>query len=241
LTAGIGVSHQTSEDWIRRTHLPASRVVTIHNGIDPERFQRRTERQAAKLALGLSPKSLVVGAVGRLDEAKGMGYLISGVAELAGEYSELVLVIAGEGPLHERLTRQAESLGIGSRVRFLGFQQDVQSVLHALDIFALPSLCETLGYAHLEAMATCLPAIGTSVGGVPEVIVNGETGLLVPPRDAVALASALRTLIDSPDLRTQMGMAGRERVEKYFTEREMVSKTIELYRRLLGNCATGGH
>lgn len=233
LTAGIGVSGRTSEDWIRRTHLPRRRVVTIHNGIDPRRFRRRTERGAARAALGLPADALVIGAVGRLDEAKGLGFLISAVALLAAVYPKLVLVLAGEGPLRESLTRQAESLGIAERVRFLGFQQDVQPVLDGLDVFALPSLCETLGYAHLEAMATCLPAIGTTVGGVPEVIVDGQTGLLVPPRDATALAAGLRWLLESAELRQRMGAAGRDRIKKHFTEREMVSKTIDLYRRLL--------
>lgn len=236
LTNAIGVSRRTSEDWIRRTHLPRSRVVTIHNGIDPRLFARRTDRETARRKLGLpNDERVIVGGVGRLEEAKGFEYLIGAIANLAPRNPELMLVLAGQGVARERLAAQAERLGIADRVRFLGFCPEVQIVFDALDIFAMPSLCEALPYALLEAMATGLPAVGATVGGIPEVIVEGATGLLVPPRSEGALAAALQTLIDSPGLRAHMGTAARERVEKHFTEAEMVAKTIDLYRVVLGD------
>jgi glycosyltransferase involved in cell wall biosynthesis len=124
--------------------------------------------------------------------------------------------------------------GISKRVRFLGFQPDVQPVLDALDIFAMPSRTEALPYALLEAMAAGLPAVGAAVGGVPEVIDSGETGLLVTPRDLVALAAGLRTVLGNASLRNRMGAAGRERVATRFHERDMVGRTADVYRRLIG-------
>src|SRR5207302_1086565 len=129
--------------------------------------------------------------------------------------------IAGTGPLRESLEQQGARLGLGGEARFLGFQPDVQLCLDALDVFAMPSRCEALPYALLEAIATELPAVGTAVGGVPEVIVPGETGFLVPSRNTQALAAALRPLLESADLRRRFGKAGRERVVQHFNEREM--------------------
>jgi glycosyltransferase involved in cell wall biosynthesis len=236
LDAAIAVSRATKYDWVRRTHLPARRVVTIHNGIDPDKFTRRAGRAAARRQLGLPDDgSLIIGGVGRLDEAKGFSYLIDAVAQLAPRYPRLLLVLAGTGPLHTDLVEQASRLGITDRVRFMGFVNDVQPVFDALDVFALSSLCEALPYALLEAMATELPVIGTSVGGVPEVISVGETGFIVPPRNADALARALTPLLDSPELRERMGKAGRQRVLRHFQECDMVRRTLELYRDLLGS------
>lgn len=230
LDVGIAVSHETGRDWVRRTRLPASRLTTIHNGIDPDHFRRRQSRAEARSQLGLPTDALIVGGLGRLDEAKGFEFLVTAAAELRAEFPRLVVAIAGSGPQREYLEAEAERRGVADRVRFLGFQADVQPVLDALDVFAMPSRCEALPYALLEAMATELPAVAAAVGGIPEVIVPGETGFVVPPRDASALAAALRKLLTDEALRTRTGVAGRERVVRHFHERDMVRKTIELYR-----------
>jgi len=233
LDRAIAVSERTKEDWVRRTLLPASRVVTIHNGIDSARFRREIPRSEARRLLGLPLDARILGSVARLDEAKGFTYLLDAVSLLSRAGTDVLLLLAGEGPLKTSLEKKAVQLGIGSRVRFMGFLSDVQPLLDALDVFVLPSLCETLGYAHLEAMATGLPSVGTTVGGVPEVIVPGQTGLLVPPRDPQALASALGMLLGSPEACQRMGAAGRERVMSHFSEREMTRQTIDVYRDLV--------
>jgi glycosyltransferase involved in cell wall biosynthesis len=232
LDTAIAVSNATKRDWLRRTHISADRVITIHNGIDPDRVRRRQSRDTARQLLGLPADRLIVGGLGRLDEAKGFIYLLEAVASIRQEFNDLVVAIAGTGPLREQLENRAAALGLGERVRFLGFRSDVQQLLDALDVFALPSRCEALPFALLEAMATELPVVGTSVGGVPEVIVPGETGFIVPPQNPAALAAALRTLLNDSDLRTRMGEAGRERVITHFHERDMVQKTINLYREV---------
>jgi glycosyltransferase involved in cell wall biosynthesis len=233
LDAAIAVSRATGRDWIERTHIPARRVVTVYNGIDPDRFARQRSRADARRHLGLPEDALVVGGLGRLDEAKGFAYRIAAAARLQGEVPNLVVAIAGEGPLRKSLENEAAQLGVAQRVRFLGFQRDVQLTLDALDVFALPSLSEALPYAVLEAMACGLPVVGTTVGGVPEIIVPGETGFLVPPCNPNALAERLRILLRDADLRARMGMVGRERVIRHFHERDMVRQTIQLYREVL--------
>ena len=232
LDAAVAVSRATRRDWIGRTHIPAGRVVVVHNGIDPDLYRRRQSRAEARRRFDIPADALVVGGLGRLDEVKGFPYLLQAAARLRPEFPGLVVAIAGDGPLRSQLQAEADRLGLGGSLRLLGFQADVQAVLDTLDVFVLSSLCEALPYALLEAMATELPAVGSAVGGVPEVIAPGATGLLVPPRDPAALAAALRTLLKDADLRMRLGKAGRARVVEEFHERDMVRQTIDLYRRV---------
>lgn len=231
LDQAIAVSEATRKDWLQRTHIPADRVVTIHNGIDPEKFCRQQTREQARQVLNLPQDALLIGGLGRLDEAKGFGDLITAASLLRAEFPRMCVAIAGAGPLQSELEGQIERLGLSGVVRLVGFQRDVQVVLDALDVFAMPSLCETLGYAMLEAMASELPVVGSAVGGIPEVIVEGETGFVVPSRQSARLAQQLRTLLLNDELRQRMGVAGRQRVTQHFHERDMVRKTIELYRQ----------
>lgn len=233
LHKAIAVSEATRRDWIRRTGMAESRVVTIHNGIDPERFQRQEVQNTAKRKLGLPADSIIIGAVGRLSTAKGFSYLIEAVSLLRSSYPHIMVALAGTGPSRSQLEDLASRLAVSDRVVFLGFRLDINEVLDACDVFVMPSLSETLGYALLEAMAHSLPTIGTAVGGIPEVILPMETGLLVPPRDPVGLATAIKLLLDSSDLRERLGRAARERVINHFHEADMVRKTIAVYRDML--------
>jgi glycosyltransferase involved in cell wall biosynthesis len=233
LHKAIAVSEATKRDWMRRTGIPDHRVVTIHNGIDPDHFRRTKSKEAARASLGLPQDALVIGGLGRLDAAKGFAYLIEAMALLRPNFPHAHVAIAGTGPLQQQLEAQAIALGIADRVTFLGFRSDVNEVLDACDVFVLSSLCEALPFALLEAMAHELPVVGTTVGGVPEVIVPSETGLLVSPRDPVALAEALKALLESAELREHLGRAGRARVVRDFHEADMVRKTIQVYRDML--------
>jgi glycosyltransferase involved in cell wall biosynthesis len=239
LHAAIAVSDATGREWIRRTRIAPRRVVTIRNGINPGNRSAASDQTAARQKLGLpTGDALIVGGVGRLDAVKGFDILLSAAASLAAEYPNLYIALAGDGPLRQTLEAQAARLGIANRVRFLGFRQNVSDVYQALDIFAMPSRCEALPYALLEAMTNQLPSVASNVGGIPEVIVHGETGLLTSVDDHHALATALKQLLDNPPLRQQMGRAARHRVIHHFSEREMVARTIDLYRRLLNGART---
>jgi glycosyltransferase involved in cell wall biosynthesis len=229
LDRAVAVSEATRKAWISRTHLPPVRVVTIRNGINPEVFKRRLSRLEAKRNSGISADSLVIGCIARLDEAKGLSELISAAASLRSRYPQLQVVIAGSGPFQARLETQIASLNLEGVVRLLGFQADVQRVLDAWDVFAFPSWDEALPYALLEAMATELPVVATRVGGIPEVVVDSDTGFLVPKRDPAALANKLALLLDHPELRLRMGVAGRMRVVSCFNEQQMVRETLAVY------------
>jgi glycosyltransferase involved in cell wall biosynthesis len=230
----IAVSGETGRIWCQRTRLSTSRVATIHNGINPEQFQRQLSAPAARTQLGVPPEALLLGCVGRLHPDKGFGYLLDAVAMLAGAYPTLHVAFAGQGVARDQLTAQADRLGIADRIHLVGFRRDVQTLYDAADIFVLSSVCEALPYVVLEAMATGLPVVGTKVGGVPEVIQHDRTGYLVPARQPAALADALRRLLDSAALREQFGRAGRQRVFDEFTEEQMTGRTIQLYREMIG-------
>jgi glycosyltransferase involved in cell wall biosynthesis len=232
LHTAIAVSAATGRNWRRRTFLPNQRVVTIHNGIDPGRFSRRQSPSDARVALNLPRDTFMVVGLGRLDEAKGFADLIDAAALLRAAVPNLLVAIAGEGLLRTPLESLARSRNVDAR--FLGFQKDVQPVLDAADVFALPSLCEACPYAVLEAMAAGLPALGSDVGGVRELIRHGETGLVLPPRNAPAWAAAIHTLAADAGLRERFGQAGRERVIESFQERDMVRRTFGVYHQLLG-------
>ncbi|MCD4685781.1 MAG: glycosyltransferase, partial [Anaerolineae bacterium] len=141
-------------------------------------------------------------------------------------------VLAGDGDLRAALKTEAQSLGIAERVHFLGWRSDAYAVFAALDVFLAPSLWEGFGLVFLEAMALNLPVISTRVSAIPEVVQDGETGWLVPPCDADAIAAALLEALIQPEERQTRGAAGRQRLEQQFTVGAMVTHTLDVYRRL---------
>jgi glycosyltransferase involved in cell wall biosynthesis len=233
LDRAIAVSGVTRTDRVRHTGIPGSRVVTIHNGIDPDRFARLPDQASARVSLGLPADRVLIGGVGQLARYKGYDVLIRAFALVADRYPQVDLAIAGKGPLREELEALATQLGVRDRVHFLGFQSDVLRVLAALDIYALASMCEAFPYALLEAMAAGLPILATSVGGVPEVMEPGVTGHLVAPGRVDDMAGALKGLVDSASTRARMGAAARERVARHFHQRDSARRTVDVYRQML--------
>ena len=229
LDLAIAVSAATRSNWIARSNIPGRRVIVVHNGINPDAVRRKSDRTEARQRLGIPVESVVVGGVGRLEAAKGFSDLIRAAALLQPANPRLCVVIAGAGPDLESLKSQANELGVSGIVRFLGFQADVQLVFDSLDVFCMPSLCEALPFALLEAMASGLPAVATTAGGIPEVILHGCTGFLVRPREPAVIAKKLQVLISDPLLRKQLGENGRQRVRHDFTEKNMTQRTIESY------------
>jgi glycosyltransferase involved in cell wall biosynthesis len=162
-----------------------------------------------------------------------MEFLLEAARTVAGQVPFATFLVAGYGPLRERLEEQARQLGVDARVRFLGYRKDTALLLAASDVFALPSLWEGMSNAVLEAMAAGKPVVATTVDGAMDQVLPGETGLLVPPRDADALARALLDLARDSKKARQMGIKGRERVQRGFSLGQMTDAYIELYGRLL--------
>lgn len=170
----------------------------------------------------------VIGSLGRLSYEKGFDLLLVAMQELD---DKVHLLLGGDGPQRERLA--AEAFGLGERVELTGFVPDVADFMGRIGLFVLPSRSEGLGLVLVEAMASGRPVVATRVGGIPEVVLAGETGLLVPPEDPVALVLAIRRVLEDPELAARMGRAGRSRAEKLFSARRMAEQTRELYLEML--------
>jgi glycosyltransferase involved in cell wall biosynthesis len=231
IAARVGRCIAVSQDIARRLadglHWRADKIEVIHNAVQIERFGRPADLTLrASLAGGDSP---IVLTVARLDSQKGHEVLLRAVAETPS----VRLVLAGEGPERERLETLVSGLGLGPRVLFLGSRTDVPELLAASDVFVLPSLFEGSPLAVLEAMAAMKPVVATAIGGTDELIVDGESGLLVPPADPRALAAALRQLIADRRLGTRLGQNARERVEQRFSAAAMAERVSQVYEGLL--------
>lgn len=179
------------------------------------------------------PSNLVLGTAARLVPLKGIVHLIRAVFLLHLEIPRIRLEIAGSGPEEAALREEVRKLGLTDHVCFLGWQSTLAPLFERWDVFVLPSLEEAFGMALTEAMAAGLPVISTNVGGIPEIVANGETGWLVPPADPVALSEYIAKLLADPGERKRMGMAGRARVLAKFSRESMVSAIGEIYDGLL--------
>jgi glycosyltransferase involved in cell wall biosynthesis len=224
----VAVSEDTRRAYERQGY--PRRIEVVYNGVALDGAPPRTVRAE----LGLPADAQLVGEVGRLCDVKGQRELIQALAHVPEAMAVLVGADLEQGGAYQReLEQTAEAVGVRDRVVFAGRRSDVGDVLAELDVFALPSWTEGLPLVVLEAMARRRPVVATKVGGTPEVVVDGETGLLVPPRDPEALAAALRRLLEDAELRRRLGDAGYVRVRDLFSAEAMTRRVLELYDEVL--------
>jgi glycosyltransferase involved in cell wall biosynthesis len=210
-----------SDDCARLTvaqGLPERRVETLRNGIDTRHFA----------FTGPKPDGPAV-VVARLSPEKDVATLLDAAAQVVREQPDFRLAVAGDGPCMAELRQRASELGLGDRVQFLGMVRDVAGLLAGARLYVLSSVSEGVSLTLLEAMARGLPVVATRVGGTPEVVADGETGLLVPPREPAALATALARVGRDADLARRLGAAGRRRAERHFDVRRVVADYERMY------------
>jgi glycosyltransferase involved in cell wall biosynthesis len=208
----------------RDNHLPLTHLTSVPTGIDLERFAPG-DKAAARSALGLDPDGFYVGIVGTLRSWKGHTYLLEALQILLPDHPSLNLLIVGDGPQRENLEKKLADLGLTDRVSLVGQRKDVPQWLQALDLFTLPSYGEEgVPQAIMQAMACGLPVVSTTVGAIGEAVVDGETGILVAPRDSAALAAALGRLAGDSGLRRRMGEAGLARAGQRFGSEVMLDR-----------------
>ncbi|MCK4325604.1 GT4 family glycosyltransferase PelF [bacterium] len=226
----ICVSNGVRKFYVNRIGISEGKTVTIYNGIALGHLHTNAEVTANKY--GLCSEGRIIGAIGRLIVQKGLKYLIHAMAITLKQVPQTKLLIIGDGPERGNLCELAGRLGITDKVIFLGFQKDITRFLRTMEILAMPSLFEGLPVVALEAMTLEKPVIATKILGVDEVVEDGKTGVLVPPRNPDALAHAIIELLNDVEESKRMGMAGRERVEKYFNVNLMVKKYEDVYDEL---------
>jgi glycosyltransferase involved in cell wall biosynthesis len=208
-----------------------SRALTVHEGIDIEHVDAAAPADVHAL-FWLPHDAPTVGNIGALVPHKGQRYLIEAALTVVQRLPDVRFLIFGEGELRQTLEQMVKKLRLERHVLLVGFRPDVLSLLKSLDVFVMSSVTEGLGTSVLDAMACRKPVIGTKAGGIPEMVVEGETGLLVPARDPDALATAILALLEQPARRNAFGRAGRERVEQRFSVDRMVAETLVAYGRL---------
>lgn len=231
----IAVAEAVKTDILRTNwRVPPEKLIVLENSVDCERFSRAAvSRAGARESLGLSDGAFVFGAVARLGPFKGHSFLLGAFHAVRNECPSAVLLIVGEGPQKAKLQSQAERLGLGASVRFLGYRADVPELFAAMDAFVLPSIdSEGMPRVILEAMAAGVPCIGTTIGGTPEVLDQGRLGVLVPPRDVQGLARAMLEVVAWPQPKRQglIEQASR-RVRTRYAHDVLRAKLAELYER----------
>jgi len=229
----IAVCQYVRSIELARARIPANKVTTIYNGVALDLFQHpdHIRTHQIKQELGITDDALIIGCIGRLHPQKGYPQLLQALKDVKDKIPGVHLLIIGTGELDSQLKSMAHKLGLSKSVTFAGSRTDIPAILNCLDLFVLPSLWEGHPLVVLEAMAAGLPVVATQVGGTPEVVQNGETGLLVEPKDISQLASAMITLLQNPSLRKEMGIAGKKRV-RLFSIENMTQKTESLYMKL---------
>lgn len=218
-------------DFYREAGVPDDRLAMIPSGIADEE-PPEVDPSAVRDEFGFPPEAKVAIFIGRLAPQKAVDDLLSALDLLQHTEPDLRTLIVGDGPLREQLVAKARAFTLDETVRFLGHRDDVPRLLAASDVLVLPSLYEGLPNVVLEAMRSRKPVVATSAPGTTEVVIDGETGRLVPVRDVVALARALRELTRDPALARRMGEAGRARVEAEFRAETMVERFAALYEEI---------
>lgn len=226
----VCISHAVADFVDRRIGVPRRLLRVIHYGMEPP-----VERGGADLRalVGAAPGERIVGIVGRLVEQKGHVYLLRALPALLRAAPDVRLAVVGDGGLRGELQALAAELGVADRVHFLGYRSDAQHLTGQFEVAVIPSLFEGFGMVCLEAMGAARPVVASRVSAIPEIIIDGETGVLVPPRDPGALAAAVLRLLNDPARAREMGARGRRRLEDEFTVDAMVQKTADLYRSVL--------
>jgi glycosyltransferase involved in cell wall biosynthesis len=225
---------RTRRGLVDRDGLAADRVAAFPIGLDVEYFRPAPADPDLRLELGLSNKQLLVGLISYLRTYKGHEYFIEAARQILAKRDDVTFIIVGEGPEEQPIRRLIEQLGLTSRIRMLGFRNDLLNVFRSLDVFVIPSVeGDTIPQVLMQALAMGLPVVSTTVGSIPDVVIEGETGFVVPPRDAQALADRVLPLLDDAGLRARMGANGRALVERFYSIDKMLDRMEEVYSTLV--------
>jgi glycosyltransferase involved in cell wall biosynthesis len=222
-------------DWLSLQGIPEQKIRVIPNGIVPR--EPSEPGQSAREEFGIPVDAPVVGAICRINPIKGVNYLLEAAAVVRQRHPAARFMIVGDGGFRNALMQSASDLGVADRVIFTGFRTDIDRFIQAFDISVLPSLTEGMSNTLMESMAAGVPVVATRVGGTPEIVIDGVTGILVEPRDSQTLARSILKLLDDKAEAKRIGAAGQHRITEQFSLNRTVAATERLYCELLGKAA----
>lgn len=235
----IAVSRSVRDYQIQHTGIFSDKICVIENAVDIWRFAGQDHAgRLVRDELKIDSAAPLVGIIGRLRPVKDHDNFLKAAVQIKNKLPEARFLVVGDGPLREELMMQAQTLDLGSAIIFCGIRQDIPAVMAALDVLVISSKWEGLPVTLLEGMAARRPIVSTAVGGVPNTVSDGESALLVPPEDSLALANACLKILDNPVLAQSLGEAGFARVKSQFSLDVMIGKTLKLYEELLENYGT---
>lgn len=226
---------RTRRDLIERDGLAADRVAGFPIGLDVIHFAPAPPSPDLRIELGLPQGHLLVGLISYLRTYKGHEYFIDAAARILARRKDVTFLIVGEGPEEASIRARVDATGYRDGIRMLGFREDLLNIFRSLDVFAIPSVeGDTIPQVLMQALAIGIPVVSTTVGSIPDVVINGKTGFVVPPRDAEALADRITVLLDDRSLREQMAAEGRALVVGTYSIDKMLDRMESVYRQILG-------
>ena len=230
----LSLTELEKEDLIAYKVSQADKISVINSGLEMEKFTNAgVDGMKKRSDFRLAEDEVLVGMIGRLEPIKGPGYFVEAAKIVLDNVKKVRFLVAGEGSLKEKLEAQTRELNIADKFIFTGWSEDIPQILKILDLLVLPSLNEAVGRILLEAGACGVPVVATKVGGIPEVVKDDQTGLLVPPRDPAALASGIIKLLKDENKRKTAGKEASRWVDEKFSAQRMVQSISHLYRELM--------
>jgi glycosyltransferase involved in cell wall biosynthesis len=231
----VALTDGEKNDYINLSVCPPEKIIKIHSGVDIKHFiHRNGNRVEKRRSLGLNQNGAVIGFVGWLLPIKGPDYLLKAMDYIWQAHPETSLVLVGKGDLDLDLRAEALRKKINGKVKFLGWREDVDEILQIFDMLVLPSLNEGMGRVLVEAMAAAKPVVASRVGGIPDLVRDGQNGYLVAPADEKALAEGIIKLLDAPENAKEMGLRGQQYCQQ-FSLQAMIAKLDNLYSELTTN------
>ena len=230
----IALTNKERDDHVLFRITDEDKFVVIPSGVELNKFRELpfNEKQNLKKELGIPENSLIVGTAGRLVPVKGPEFLVKASKYIISKYPDTYFMFTGDGPLEQDLKRKALEMGISDNIIFLGWRDDLAKIISIYDVFVLPSLNEGMGRVLVEAMALGKPIVASNIGGIPDLVIHGKNGFLVPPKNPKELAKYIQILLEDEKKREKMGLAGKE-MSLNFSAENMVEKIEKLYGELL--------
>jgi glycosyltransferase involved in cell wall biosynthesis len=228
----VAVSQVLADEMIKQG-ISSTKIVVIDNGVDLQRFTDLQENNDMRKSFGLNGNNKIIGIVGSMTEEKGHLYLLEAARQVVEKYPECRFLLVGDGVQRRLLEEKTANLGLNGKVLFTGSRKDVPEILSILDAFILPSLKEGLPMALLEAMASKIPVIATSVGAIPKMVEDSINGLLIPPKNSDAISEAINKMLSNGDSTKEMATKGFEKVRDHYSSDIMAKKYLALYNDLL--------